>query len=255
MSPRRPIVGIPACIKLLGAHPFHAAGAKYVDAIVDAAGCTPVILPAIGDRLDIAQTLELIDGLLLTGSVSNVDPARYGQTPAYPELKTDAARDATTFPLIAAVLAAGMPLLGICRGFQELNVAMGGTLHQQVHAQPGLMDHRETQDADLDVQYGPAHPVKLAPHGLLQALLGGAEEITVNSIHGQGIRQLGDGLTPEATAPDGLIEAIRVTEARSFACAVQWHPEWKVGDNPQSMAIFQAFGQACADYKSNRQYA
>lgn len=250
MSSRRPIVGIPACIKMLGEHPFHAAGAKYIDAVVDAAGCMPVILPAIGNRQAIAQVLELIDGLLLTGSVSNVEPARYGQVPAYPELKTDTARDATTFPLIEAALEAGIPLLGICRGFQELNVAMGGTLHQEVHAQPGLSDHREARDADLDVQYGPAHPVKLASNGFLQNLLDGAEEITVNSIHGQGIRQLGAGLAIEATAPDGLVEAIRVTNARSFALAVQWHPEWKVCSNPQSMAIFREFGRACADYKS-----
>lgn len=255
MHPQRPIVGIPACIKMLGEHPFHAAGAKYIDAIANAAGCTPLILPALGERMEIAQVLALVDGLLLTGSISNVAPARYGQTPAHPDLKMDPARDATTFPLIEAALEAGIPLLGICRGFQELNVAMGGTLHQEVHAQPGLMDHREAQDADLEVQYGPAHPVTLTSQGFLQALLGGIDEMTVNSIHGQGIRKLGDGLAPEAIAPDGLIEAIRVEDARSFALAVQWHPEWKVSENPQSMAIFHAFGQACADYKNKKQHA
>jgi putative glutamine amidotransferase len=247
MNSRRPIVGIPACIKMLGEHPFHAAGAKYIDAVADAAGCIPLILPAIGERLDFGQVLGLIDGLLLTGSVSNVAPERYGQPPAHPDLKTDMERDATTFPLILAALEAGIPLLGICRGFQELNVAMGGSLHQEVHAQPGLMDHREARGADLDIQYGPSHPVSLEPDGQLRALLG-TDKLTVNSIHGQGIRQLGANLAIEATAPDGLIEAIRVRNARNFALAVQWHPEWKVGENPQSMAIFRTFGQACADY-------
>ncbi|MBI3524182.1 MAG: gamma-glutamyl-gamma-aminobutyrate hydrolase family protein [Betaproteobacteria bacterium] len=249
---RPPIVGIPACIKMLGGHPYHAAGVKYVEAIVSAAGCTPLVLPALGQRLDLEQLLELVDGLLLTGSASNVAPEMYGQTLARPDLLTDTERDATTFPLIRAALAAGMPLLGICRGFQELNVAMGGSLHQEVHAQPGMLDHRETPTADLDVQYGPAHPLRLTPGGLLQELLGGAKEITVNSLHGQGIDRLGDGLAAEATAPDGLIEAVRVEGARAFALAVQWHPEWRVTGNPQSMAIFRAFGRACVQQAANR---
>ncbi len=247
MKQRAPIVGIPACIKMLGNHAFHAAGAKYVDAVANAAGCTPLLLPALGERLDIARILELVDGILLTGSVSNVAPERYGKTLARAELKLDAERDATTFPLIAAALAAGLPLFGICRGFQELNVAMGGTLHQEVHAQPGLLDHREDKTADVDVQYGPAHTVRLAADGWLRQLLGGIDEMTVNSIHGQGIDRLGNGLVVEASAPDGLTEAIRVDGAKAFALAVQWHPEWKVEQNPQSMAMFRAFGRACAE--------
>jgi putative glutamine amidotransferase len=244
MKQRAPIVGIPACIKMLGNHAFHAAGAKYVDAVANAAGCTPLLLPALGERLDIGRILDMVDGILLTGSVSNVAPERYGQTLARPDLMLDAARDATTFPLIAAALAAGLPLFGICRGFQELNVAMGGTLHQEMHAQPGLRDHREDKTADVDVQYGPAHTVRLAADGMLHGLLG-IDEITVNSIHGQGIDCLGSGLLVEAVAPDGLIEAVRVEGAKSFALAVQWHPEWKVENNPQSQAIFRAFGRAC----------
>lgn len=240
----RPIVGIPACIKILGEHPFHAVGAKYVDAVVNAADCIPLLLPAIGDKQDIATILGLVDGILLTGSVSNVNPERYGKPLSRADMHMDQARDATTFPLIEATIAAGKPLLGICRGFQELNVAFGGTLHQEVHAQSHLMDHRE-KEGSLDVQYGPAHTVKLAQSGYLQNLLEGAEEITVNSIHGQGIDQLGQHLTAEATAPDGLVEAIRVTHAKNFALAVQWHPEWKALENPQSIAIFKAFGDAC----------
>jgi putative glutamine amidotransferase len=142
-----------------------------------------------------------------------------------------------------------LPLFGICRGFQELNVALGGTLHQAVHDVPGRMDHREPKDQPLDVQYGPAHPVHLTAGGTLQQLLG-VGEIQVNSIHGQGIDQLAPGLLAEATAPDGQIEAVRVRDAKAFAMAVQWHPEWKVLDNPDSVKIFTAFGNACRDYQS-----
>jgi len=245
MTPqKRPIVGIPACIKMLGEHPFHATGAKYIDAVVNAADCIPLILPAIGNKQDIEAILNLIDGILLTGSASNVNPVRYGKPLSHADVYLDEARDATTFPLINAAIAAGKPLLGICRGFQELNVAFGGTLHQEVHAQEHLMDHRE-KSGPIEVQYGPSHAVKLAADGYLQTLLGGAKEITVNSIHGQGIDQLGQNLTAEAIAPDGLIEAIRVTNASNFALAIQWHPEWKVLENLQSLAIFKAFGDAC----------
>lgn len=241
---KRPIVGIPACIKMLDEHPFHAAGVKYIDAVIKAAECIPIILPAIGSQQDIETILSLVDGILLTGSASNVHPERYGKPLRKPDIYLDEARDATTFPLISAVIQAGKPILGICRGFQELNVAFGGTLHQEVHAQENLMDHRE-KTGPLEVQYGPAHPVKLTQNGFLQTLLNGANEITVNSLHGQGIEQLGQHLTVEATADDGLIEAIRVTNARNFALAIQWHPEWKVLENRQSLAIFKAFGDAC----------
>jgi putative glutamine amidotransferase len=245
MKHKRPIIGIPACIKMLGEHPFHAVGAKYVDAIVNAADCIPLLLPAIGDKQDIATILELVDGVLLTGSVSNVAPERYGKTLSSAEMaeKLDTARDATTFPLIEATIAADKPILGICRGFQEMNVAFGGTLHQEVHTQTHLMDHRE-KAGSLDVQYGPAHVVKLIENGVLRSLIG-KNEIVVNSIHGQGIAHLGDGLSIEAMATDGLVEAIRVTGTKNFALAVQWHPEWKVTENPQYMAIFKAFGDAC----------
>lgn len=249
MSARRPIVGIPACVKSIGAHDFHVAGRKYVDAVALAAACTPVLLPALGDRQDVARLLEMLDGLMLTGSPSNVDPARYGQVPHAPEMLMDRERDATTFPLIAAALEAGLPLFGICRGFQELNVALGGTLHQEVHRVPGRRDHREPPDQSLDVQYGPAHPVRLTPGGRLRALLGGVDEIMVNSVHGQGIAELAPGLIVEAVAPDGQIEAVRVDGARNFAMAVQWHPEWKAMDNPDSRRIFAAFGEACAAFR------
>ena len=244
MAKRRPVVGVPACIKPIGAHDFHVVGRKYVDAVL-AAGCTPILLPALGERQDVAQLIDMLDGVMFTGSPSMVEPARYGQQPAYPDMHLDRERDATTFPLIAAALEAGVPLMAICRGFQEINVALGGTLHQAVQEVPGRMDHREPKDKPLDVQYGPAHPVNLTAGGKLQAILGGVSQIQVNSIHSQGIDQLAPALTMEAVAPDGQIEAVWVTGAKSFALAVQWHPEWKLLDNPDSVKIFNAFGDAC----------
>lgn len=241
---KRPIIGIPADVKQLGDHPFNIVGSKYIDAIVNVAKCTPILLPAIGSRQDIASILDLVDGLFLTGSVSNVEPQRYGKSLLNPDTLLDTARDATTFPLIEAVLNAGKPLLGVCRGFQELNVAMGGSLYQAVHEQENMMDHRE-KPGSLDIQYGPSHKVKICGDGILRQLFAHTDEIAVNSIHGQGIDQLGNNLTIEATAADGLVEAISVSNAKSFALAVQWHPEWKAAENNQSVAIFSAFGQAC----------
>lgn len=241
---KRPIIGIPADVKQLGDHPFHVVGAKYIDAIVNVAGCTPILLPAIGSRQEIEAILNLIDGLFLTGSVSNVAPKRYGKSLVNPATLLDQDRDATTFPMIEATLEAGIPLLGVCRGFQELNVAMGGTLSQAVHNEANRMDHRE-KPGSVDVQYGPSHPIHLTKNGLLHTLFAQQDEITVNSIHGQGIDQLGHNLTVEAIAPDGLVEAISVNNAKSFALAVQWHPEWKAADNQYSIALFNAFSNAC----------
>jgi putative glutamine amidotransferase len=156
----------------------------------------------------------------------------------------DPARDQTTLPLIRQAIAAGIPVLGICRGFQEMNVAFGGTLHQRVHEVAGMLDHREPDEQPLEVQYAPRHPLQVQPGGVL-AGLGLPREIAVNSIHGQGVERLAPGLRVEALAPDGLIEAFSVIDAPSFALGVQWHPEWLVGSNPNYLAIFQAFGEAC----------
>lgn len=247
----KPLVGIPACARPLGDHPFHVAGDKYIRAISDGAGALPLLVPALGDGLDIDDLVARLDGLLFTGSGSNVEPHRYGGPPSAEGTQHDPARDATTLPLIRAALAAGVPLLGICRGFQELNVALGGTLHQRVHDVPGLADHREDETAPLDVQYGPAHPVTLTPGGVL-ARLAECREVRVNSVHGQGIDRLAPGLAVEATAPDGLVEAVRVEGAPAFALAVQWHPEWRFREDPLSTALFAAFGEAAAERARRR---
>lgn len=246
MSARRPVIGVPADRRLLGAHQqaYHLAGEKYLTAVLDAAGAIPVIVPAIGRELQLDELLETLDGLLFTGSPSNVEPHHYRGEPSEAGTLHDPHRDETTLPLIPRAVAAGVPVLGICRGFQEMNVAFGGTLWQKLHEVPGKFDHREDNDDALEDQYGPAHEVLLEPGGLLRRLAG-SDRVQVNSLHGQGVRELGPGLALEARAPDGVIEAFRVEGASSFALAVQWHPEWRVKHNPLSLALFQEFGAAC----------
>jgi|APFre7841882724_1041349.scaffolds.fasta_scaffold05867_2 putative glutamine amidotransferase len=243
---RKPVVLLPADVKLLGAHPFHAVGQKYILAVAEAAGALPLLIPAISNHIELEELLEMADGILLTGSVSNLHPSHFGQEVHDPSLPLDPARDALTLKLIRTAIEAGIPLLAICRGFQEMNVAFGGSLHQTVHAVAGLSDHREAKDADVEMQYAPSHPVSLLAGGQLASIVG-STQMMVNSIHGQGIDRLGKGLTAEAFAPDGLIEALHVDGAQSFALGVQWHPEWRVMENPQYLAIFRAFGEACLE--------
>jgi putative glutamine amidotransferase len=243
MAPARPLIGIPADRRMVGAHPFHMVGEKYARAVIDAAGAAPVLIPSLAEELRFEELLERLDGLLFTGSPSNVEPHRYDGPPSAPGTLHDPARDATTLPLIRTAVEAGVPVFGICRGFQEMNVAFGGTLHQKLHELPGHLDHRDDETQPLEVQYGPAHDVTLEPGGVLRSLAD-SDRIRVNSLHNQGIDRLGEPLAVEARAPDGVIEAFRVRAARSFALAVQWHPEWKVMTNPFSRALFAAFGQA-----------
>ena len=247
-----PIVIVPACTREIGPHPYHAAQYKYVDAVVKGAACAPLILPVLGEATDLDMVLRTADGIMLTGSASNVDPSYYGQAVRDPALPRDPARDATTLPLIRAALARGIPILAICRGFQEMNVALGGSLFQAVQEVAGKMDHREDPDATLEDQYGPAHPVKLVAGGLLATLFGGAGRIMVNSLHGQGVDRLGAGVAIEAVAEDGLVEAFSLPSAPGFVLALQWHPEWRVEQNTDSMTMFGAFGRACRIYQSQR---
>ena len=249
---RRPLIGIVADVKQVGPHPFHAVGEKYVNAVAHGADAIPVILPvmAAGEDLEALDTaeelLDLIDGLFLPGSASNVAPGHYGAIPGPHRPLADPQRDETALPLIRAALARDLPLLAVCRGHQELNVALGGSLHQLVHEQPGRLDHREPESAPRHLQYSAAHGIRLAEGGLLRRLLG-APTALVNSIHAQGIDRLAPGLSVEATAPDGLIEAVRV-EGASFALGVQWHPEWRFWEDRLATAIFAAFGTAARAY-------
>ncbi len=244
MRTAKPFIGIPADRRLLSKHWFHAVGEKYILAVAEAADAIPVMIPALGEALDVDAVLSRFDGLLLTGSPSNVEPHHYKGPASEPGTLHDPHRDSTTLPMIPAAVAAGLPVLAVCRGFQEMNVAFGGTLWQKLHEVPGLSDHRDDESQPLEIQYGPAHDVTLEPGGLLRKLAGGEERIRVNSLHSQGVQTLGRGLDVEARAPDGLVEAFRVHDAPRFAVAVQWHPEWKVMGNPFSRALFAAFGAA-----------
>ena len=228
---------------MIGPHPFHAVGEKYIAAVVQAADCLPLLIPVLETPLDVAEILARVDGIFFPGSPSNVEPARYAGPDSVPGTLHDPHRDATTLTLIPRAIAGGVPVFGVCRGFQEMNVAMGGTLHQRVHEVAGFDDHREDKGEPLDEQYGPAHDVLLEPGSLLREIAG-RERVTVNSLHWQGIDRLAPDLAVEARAPDGLVEAFRVKSAPSFALAVQWHPEWKVMSNPFSQALFAEFGKA-----------
>ena len=243
----KPVVAVSACVKSVEGADSYAVGTKYVDALVSAAGVVPLIVPAIGvDAVGVEALFAMCDGLYLTGSLSNVEPHHYDGAPSAEGTLHDPRRDATTLPLIRHAVEAGVPVFAICRGFQEMNVAYGGTLHQRVQEAPGMMDHREDRSQPAETYYGPAHEVTLAPNGQLASLVG-RDRVAVNSLHTQGVDRLAPGLAVEATADDGLIEAFRVENAATFALGVQWHPEWKVMDNPVSKAIFEQFGQACRD--------
>jgi putative glutamine amidotransferase len=239
----QPLIGVAACV-LAQRHDFHAAADPYVRAIALCGG-VPVIVPSLGAALDAPALLDRLDGMLLTGSPTNVEPTRYGGAPARPETPLDARRDATTLGLARRAIEQGVPLLAICRGLQELNVALGGSLHQHVHEVDGRFDHRAPSDLPVARRYAAAHGVALTPGGALSALTCGAAEGTVNSLHGQGIDRLADALAVEAIAADGTIEAVRVADAPGFAIGVQWHPEWML-DDPLSGGVVRAFAGAAA---------
>ncbi len=238
----KPLIGVSACRKQIDPHPFNVVGEKYIDSVVDGADAMAMMIPPLGRRLDIEELLGRVDGLLLTGSPSNIEPQHYGGNNSVPP--HDPHRDATTLKLLRRAVERAIPLLAICRGCQEVNVAYGGTLHPQLDQVEGLIRHREDSTRPLDEQYAPTHKLELTDTGLL-ASLAGTTDVSVNSLHTQGVAKLGAGLVVEATAPDGLIEAFSVQGSVAFSLAVQWHPEWKVAENPFYLAIFRAFGTAC----------
>ncbi len=245
-----PVAGLVTDRRMSGDMPTHQVNDEYVTAIRDGAGALPLLIPSTDTPLAVDDILAAVDGLLFTGAPSNVAPSHYGGSlRAGTEL--DGARDATTLPLLKAAIAHGVPVLAICRGFQELNVALGGTLHQHVHEIPGRLDHREPQNASRDQEYAAAHAVRLAPGGLL-ARLSGLEEVMVNSLHHQGVDRLALGLEAEATAPDCQIEAVSMPGAAGFLLGVQWHPEWRWAEDGLSRALFAAFGDALRQPRQRR---
>ncbi|WP_414463141.1 gamma-glutamyl-gamma-aminobutyrate hydrolase family protein [Hyphomicrobium sp. B1] len=238
---RRPVVVIPCSTETVSGLTSDAAGRKYSAAVAEGADCQPLLLPVGKNLSDIGSVLDVASGILLTGAISNVHPENYGlEEPVLPDA-IDRDRDAVTLPLIRAAVERKVPIMAICRGFQELNVALGGSLHQAVHTVDGYADHREPKVTDFDVMFAPRHPVTLK--GELKAWLG-QDQIIVNSLHGQGIRDLAKPLVAEAFAEDGLVEAARVAAGNTFSLGVQWHPEWQYTSNPASLALFRRFGDA-----------
>ena len=247
-----PLIGVSACRKVTGSATSHCVGDKYVDAVIEAARGLPLLVPAAGSAIDVEALLDRLDGVLLTGSPSNLDPELYGGGPRPAGDPADPHRDATTLPLIRACIARGTPLLALCRGIQEVNVALGGSLFARLHETPGRTDHRSDKTKGYAERYAPSHPVRLSPGGLLANLYDGAETIEVNSLHGQGIDRLAPGLAVLATAPDGTIEAVTMPGARGFVLAVQWHPEWRAAAIDDHRRLFAAFGDACRTHLQSR---
>lgn len=246
-----PIVGIPSCIRFVRYATFHCVNERYVDAMTWL-GTLPLLIPAAGPSIDLHEVVRRLDGLLLTGSPSNVEPHLYeGGESETPDLH-DPKRDATTLPLVRTAIAEGVPVLAICRGIQELNVALGGGLTQRVQTIPGRFDHRSIRSPDMDRNYGPAHAIRLADEGMLRGLLG-VDEVVVNSLHQQAIERVAPTLQVEATAPDGTIEAVSMPSAPGFVLGVQWHPEYKPQENPYSVRIFEAFADAVHGRARRRQ--
>ena len=246
-----PVIAVPMCVKPLDGQNFHTVGEKYLTALADSAKAYPLAFPALGELLPADALLDRIDGLLFTGSPSNIATHHYAGAPDRPESPQDPGRDGITLPLIRAAIARNIPLLCICRGFQELNVALGGSLHTHLHEMPGHLDHRGAPaGSPLDLLYQPAHQIAFTPGGRFAEILG-KTEATVNSVHWQGIDRLAERLIVEGRAPDGVIEAVSVRGA-VFALGTQWHPEYRSAANPDSAKLFAAFGEAARSYARTR---
>jgi putative glutamine amidotransferase len=233
-------------------HDYQVMTVKYMRPLVELAGCVPLLAPTCFGTENVKQYLSMVDGVYLTGAGTNIDPALYGQVNVTPDKELDQGRDQFDQSLIRAALKMGLPFFGICRGMQELNVALGGDMHQKLYGMPAMIDHREDDQATLAAQYGDVHTVSLVPDTWFAELMQQAH-IAVNSLHGQGIKALGQGLAPLAFAQDGLIEAVHLPDLAQFTLGVQWHPEWQAAKNPFSVRMYQAFGQACRMRQSDCQ--
>jgi len=242
-TPLTPIVGVSCNLKVDGRFRHHTTGEGNAVAVVDAVRALPLLIPALGERLDPDAVLDAVDGIMLTGGVSNIEPHHYGQEPAPGEDVRDPGRDTLCFALARGAVRRGVPLLGVCRGIQEMNVAFGGTLHQRLHEVPGRHDHRRNREIDFEDSIAPRDRLRLTPDGLLATWFG-AEDAIVNSLHGQGIDGLAPRFTVEALADDGTIEAVSVPDAPAFALGVQWHVEIQALEHPLNRVILEAFGDA-----------
>ena len=240
----RPIIGIIGNAHLINDdYPVQATGVCSIQAVAELTGAIPLMVPALPIVGAIADLIEACAGFVLTGARPNIHPSHYGHEPTEKHGAFDPDRDAVTLPLIRECVARGVPVFGICRGFQEFNVAFGGTLHPEIRELPGRMNHRMPPDGTLEQKFEHRHVVRLSPGGCFHRILG-AHEVLVNSLHGQGILEKGARITIEGFAPDETPEAIVIDQAPGFALAVQWHPEWNAASDPVSRPLFQAFGAA-----------
>jgi putative glutamine amidotransferase len=246
-------VGIPASVTEVGDAKVivHQVGKRYIDMLARFAEVLPMIIPSLANETEFSEIVARIDGLYLTGGRANIEPHHY-QGPPFPDDEIrDPHRDALVLPLIRACVEAGVPIFGTCRGIQELNVALGGSLHYRVHQVPGKMDHRMPQLGTMEEKFAERHAIELTPGGLFAGLIGKTESM-VNSLHGQGIDRLGEGLVVEAVAPDGVIEGISLPGAKALTFGAQWHVEWDVGGHALSNALHKAFGDAARERSESR---
>ena len=248
----QPLVAVSTDIRQFENYTWHAAPHQYLEAALSQARVLPMMVPAFGEQIDYDALLSRVDGVMLTGSKSNVHPSLYGGDASEANGPYDEARDATTMPLIRKAIERGVPLLAICRGIQELNVALGGTLATEIQDQPGMWDHRKPNVPERDHMYAIRQPVFVQKDTCIARYLGLSGEVQVNSLHRQAIGQTAPRLRVEATAEDGTIEAVSVIDARNFAVGVQWHPEYWAETDAPSRALFSAFGDAVRDYAAGK---
>lgn len=248
---RQPLVAVSTDVRQFDNYVWHAAPQQYLEATLSVARVLPVMVPSFGARVDIGSLFAAVDGVLITGSRSNVEPTLYGGEATEENGPYDTDRDSTTLPLIRAAIEQGVPLLAICRGIQELNVALGGTLATEIQEQDGIWDHRAPPSEDQDVRFGIRQPV-IIKEGTCLGDIFGAGEIMVNSVHRQAIGKLGSKLQVEAAAHDGTVEAVSVVGAKAFAVGVQWHPEYWAKSDDASARIFKAFGDAVRQRAARR---
>ena len=246
-----PLVALASCIKYVDDVPYHSLATQYVPPITDTCRCIPIAVPCYADAGLVQAILGRVSGVVLPGSTSNVDPIHYGDARSIQTEPYDPVRDATVFPMIAKALEMGMPVLAICRGLQELNVALGGTLHPAIHDENGRLDHRAPVDVPRDQMFAPAHEITLRD-GSVMAQAGLSRRFSVCSLHHQGIARLGEGLQTEAAAPDGTVEMISMPAAPGFVLGVQWHPEYLHARDQVSVTIFELFRDAVAAFAQGR---